>query len=176
MLKIFAAVLVSLTALFSAAFSQNSQEYRVAAYTRVRVNTSSAAVSATEREGFALVNKIRVDAGLEPLIWNEKLAELARMHSRDMAEHNYFSHRGSDGSMVDARADKLGIGQWSAIGENIAFMRGYDDPASFTVDRWMESSAHKQNLLDKRWKETGMGVAILPDGTYYFTQVFLLRD
>ena len=71
---------------------------------------------------------------------------------------------------------ELGIKNWSAIGENIAFTRGYADAASFAVDRWMESAGHRENLLDKRWNQSAIGVAILPDGTYYFTQVFLLRD
>jgi uncharacterized protein YkwD len=114
--------------------------------------------------------------GIEPLVWSDKLATVARLHSDDMAEFNYFSHHGNDGSMVDDRADKVGISRWTAIGENIAFTRAVDDAPSFAVDRWMESVAHKNNLLDKHWKETGIGVAILPDGTYYFTEVFLLRD
>lgn len=182
MLKPIAAVSLLLTAFLSAAFSQTTstiqtREFQVAAYTTVRETKPSAAlVSSIEKEAFDLINKKRADIGLEPLTWSDDLAALARLHSQDMADQKYFSHRGSDGSMVDDRADKLGIKNWSAIGENIAFERGFDDAANFAVDRWMESPAHKQNLLDKRWKETGMGVAILPDGTYYFTQVFLLRD
>jgi uncharacterized protein YkwD len=93
-----------------------------------------------------------------------------------MADSNNFSHRGSDGSMVDDRADKLGINNWSAIGENIAYLRGFDDVAASAIEKWLESPSHKKNLLDKRWKETGIGVVVLPDGTYYLTQVFLLRD
>jgi uncharacterized protein YkwD len=182
MLKPIAAVSLLLTAFLSAAHSQTTsttqtREVQVAGYTSVRETKPSAAlVSSIEREAFDLINKKRTDIGLEPLAWSDELAALARLHSQDMADQKYFSHRGSDGSMVDDRADKLGIKNWSAIGENIAFERGFDDAASFAVDRWMESPGHKQNLLDKRWKETGMGVAILPDGTYYFTQVFLLRD
>lgn len=182
MLKPIAAVSLLLTAFLSAAFSQttsttNDREFHVAAYTRIReAKTVSAVVASVEKQAFDLINEKRADAGLESLVWNDELAELARRHSQDMADLKYFSHRGSDGSMVDDRADKMGIKDWSAIGENIAFERGFDDAANFAVDRWMESPAHKQNLLDKRWKETGMGVAILPDGTYYFTQVFLLRD
>jgi uncharacterized protein YkwD len=182
MLKPIAAAAVFLAAFSTAAISQNNQttasrQIQVAAYTRVRtvVNTP-AAVAAAERDAFDLINKIRNDAGLESLIWNEQLANLARLHSQDMAEQKFFSHRGSDGSMVDNRADKLGLMNWSAIGENIAFLRGYDDAPKFAVERWMESPRHKENLLDKRWKETGMGVAILPDGTFYFTQVFILRN
>jgi uncharacterized protein YkwD len=181
MLKPIAALSLLVTAFLSAAISQTNSttdksDFQVAAYTRVRVAKPAAAVASIEKQAFDLINKRRADAGLDTLVWNDDLAEVARLHSEDMACQKFFSHRGSDGSMVDDRADKLGIRNWSAIGENIAFERGFDDAANFAVDRWMESPAHKQNLLDKRWKETGMGVAILPDGTYYFTQVFLLRD
>lgn len=177
MFKPIAAVSLLLTALLSAAFSQTDQttaksEFQVAAYTRVRVAKPAAIANQT----FELINKLRLDAGLEPLTWRDELAELARAHSEDMADRRYFSHRGSDGSMVDDRAEKKGISNWSAIGENIAFLRGFDDVAASAIQKWLESPTHKQNLLDKRWKETGMGVAVLPDGTYYITQVFLLRD
>jgi uncharacterized protein YkwD len=181
MFKPIAAVSLLLTAFLSAALSQTTstsgtREFQVASYTRVRESKPFAVITSVEKQAFDLINKKRSEAGLEPLVWNDELAELARLHSQDMADQKYFSHRGSDGSMVDDRADKLGIKNWSAIGENIAFERGFDDAANFAVERWMESPTHKQNLLDKRWKETGMGVAILPDGTFYFTQVFLLRD
>jgi len=182
MLKPIAAVSLLFTAFLTAANSQTttttvSRDFQVAAYTRVRLVTPNAAmVASLERQAFDLINKKRTDAGLDPLVWSDDLAKLARLHSDDMAEQKYFSHKGSDGSMVDDRADRLGITGWSAIGENIAFERGFENAAEFTVESWMKSPPHKKNLLDQRWKETGMGVAILPDGTYYFTQVFLLRD
>ena len=115
-------------------------------------------------------------AASQPLAFDPRITEAARLHSQDMADSSNFSHRGSDGSMVDDRADKLGISNWSAIGENIAYLRGFDDVAASAIEKWLESPSHKKNLLDKRWKETGIGVAVLSDGTYYLTQVFLLRD
>jgi uncharacterized protein YkwD len=54
-------------------------------------------------------------------------------------------------------------------------MRGFDDPAGLAVEKWMESAAHRKNLLTPNWKESAVGVAITEDGTYYFTQVFLVR-
>lgn len=178
-----AALLFILIGSTTAAFTQDnsgSKAVGVAAVSferpRVAFTPSRAAVTAAEREIFDLINKKRAEAGLESLSWSSDLATLARQHSDDMAEFRYFSHRGNDGTMVDDRADKLGISNWTAIGENIAFARGFDDAALCAVDQWMKSTAHQKNLLDKRWKETGIGVAILPDGTYYFTQVFLLRD
>ena len=178
-----AALLLILFGSVTAAFTQNTSEskiVRVAAVTferpRVTFTPSPAEIKSAEREIFDLINKKRAEAGLEALRWSDDLAVLAREHSDDMAEFKYFSHKGNDGTMVDDRADKLGISNWSGIGENIAFARGFDDASACAVDQWMKSPAHRQNLLDKRWKETGIGVAVLPDGTYYFTQVFLLRN
>ena len=136
---------------------------------------SSATAGDLERKVFSMLNSVRNSQGLAPLEWNDDVAAVARLHSQNMADDKFFSHRGSDGSMVDDRADRLGLGAWRTIGENIAYMRGYDDPAALAVEKWMESTAHRKNLLGPNWKESAVGVAITKDGTYYLTQVFLLR-
>jgi uncharacterized protein YkwD len=148
--------------------------------TRSRVTPGSSASKRTsagtiEQQIFALINAERSKMGLSELEWSESLAALARLHSDDMANVKFFSHRGSDGSMVDDRADRLGLGSWRSIGENIAYMRGFDDPASLAVEKWLESPAHRKNLLGPNWKESAVGVAMTEDGTYYMTEVFLLR-
>ena len=140
----------------------------------IRVPESEAA-GKLERKVFEMLNTERRSQGLTELEWNEDVAAVARMHSNNMAEAKFFSHRGSDGSMVDDRADRVGLGSWRTIGENIAYMRGFDDPAALAVEKWMESTAHRKNLLGPNWKESAVGVAITADGTYYLTQVFLLR-
>jgi uncharacterized protein YkwD len=136
-------------------------------------NRPSAA--AIEHQVFVLINAERAKNGLSALEWNESVAAVARLHSEDMAHAKFFSHRGSDGSMVDERADRLGLGSWRSIGENIAYMRGYDDPAELAVQKWLESTAHRKNLLGPNWKESAVGVAMTEDGTYYMTEVFLFR-
>lgn len=127
-----------------------------------------------EKNALRLINDERAKQGLPALAWNDKLAQVARLHSENMAHYKFFNHRGLDGLMVNERADNLNI-EWRAIGENIAYNRGYDDPVGFTVKRWMGSPSHKENIMDKRWKETGIGVIVTPDSTYYLTQVFLLN-
>jgi uncharacterized protein YkwD len=137
--------------------------------------TANNSVESIERQIFALINAERLRNGLSELEWSESLAAVARLHSDDMANAKFFSHRGSDGSMVDDRADRLGLGAWRSIGENIAYMRGFEDPAGLAVSKWLESSAHRKNLLGEIWKESAVGVAVTADGTYYMTEVFLLR-
>ncbi len=128
-----------------------------------------------EKKAFALINDIRRMNGLKELAWNDDVARIARQHSGSMAEKTFFSHRGVDGSMVSDRADAVGLNKWQAIGENIAYNRGYAKPTEFAVECWMKSQGHRENLLDARWKESGIGIAVASDGSYYFTQVFLVR-
>lgn len=136
----------------------------------VIVNTVS-----LERTAFDLLNQKRVANGLQPLSWNDQLATVARLHSHNMAKFNFFSHRGLDDKMVSDRADDEGLRKWRAIGENIAFNRGYQDPIGRAVELWLDSPSHRHNLLDNNWKETAVGIAVAADGSYYLTQVFLKK-
>ena len=72
-------------------------------------------------------------------------------------------------------ADDAHVGSWRSIGENIAFSRGYKDPVALTIELWLDSPSHRHNMMDANWKESAIGVAVAQDGSYYFTQVFLLR-
>lgn len=132
-------------------------------------------MAAAEQSAFEVINQIRVEKGLEPLAWSDELAAVARLHSQNMAEFRFFSHRGLDNKLVSDRADQMKIGRWRSIGENIAFNRGYADPVAMAVELWLDSPAHKRNMLDPTWKESAIGVAKAADGSVYFTQVFLVR-
>lgn len=126
-----------------------------------------------ERSTFEILNRERATRGLTPLVWDESVAKVARLHSRNMANEKFFSHRGPDGSTVDARAEQLGLTRWSAIAENIAFLKGHNDPASLAIEKWLASPAHRRNMLGNSWQRSAIGVAVGQDGAYYFTQVFI---
>ena len=132
-------------------------------------------IASVEHIAFGMINQKRAENGLRPLAWSGELANIARLHSQNMAEFKFFSHRGVDNKMVSDRADNAGLGKWRAIGENIAFNRGYQDPVGKAVELWLDSPSHRHNLMDDNWKESAVGVAVAPNGSYYFTQVFLLR-
>ncbi len=128
-----------------------------------------------ERQAFDLINLQRARLNLRLLTWSDEIAKVARIHSENMANYNFFSHADLRGLRVDDRADIFGVRKWRAIGENIAYNRGYDNPVEFAVERWMKSTSHRENLLNNRWRESGIGIAVTKDGTYYFTEVFLQR-
>jgi uncharacterized protein YkwD len=128
-----------------------------------------------ERRIFDLLNDERAGKGISPLIWDDEVAEIARVHSQNMADHKFFSHRDLEGLTVDGRAETYGMSSWRGIGENIACMLGQDEPAAAAVKMWMQSPGHRQNILGGMWNQSAVGVAAAKDGTFYFTQVFILR-
>jgi len=130
---------------------------------------------AVSRAIFDLMNQKRIENGEKALAWNENLAKVANLHSQNMADFSFFSHRGLDNKMVSDRADDVGVGRWRAIGENIAYERGHADPVTKAIQLWLDSPAHRKNMLNGDWREAAIGVAVATDGSYYFTQVFLRK-
>ncbi len=128
-----------------------------------------------EMRVFKLINDERGQHGKSPLRWADQAANVARYHSINMAELEFFSHEDLAGRRSSNRADLLGLRDWRSIGENIAWLKGTGDPTIKVVAQWMRSPSHRSNILDSRFRETGVGLRIADNGTYYFTQVFLLR-
>ncbi len=128
-----------------------------------------------ERRAFDLINRERAQQGEQPLEWDADAARMAREHSDEMASGNYLSHTDQSGRNTFARAASEGVCGWQALGENIAYNQGYEDPVAFAVERWMQSAKHRENILRPQFTHAGLGIAKSPDGTYYFTQVFVTR-
>ncbi|MBF2008307.1 MAG: CAP domain-containing protein [Chlorogloeopsis fritschii C42_A2020_084] len=119
------------------------------------------------------INQVREKNGLKPLQNNERLAEIARNYSRQMAEKNFFSHTGADGSTVETRVRAGGISYW-VVGENLFKGTNLTQPVKIAVDGWLESPGHRANIMRPYFTETGVGV--WRDGnSYYITQLFLRR-
>lgn len=133
----------------------------------------SQSVAVLERRAFDLINEQRTTRGQQPLPWDAELARLARQHSEAMAHSGALNHNEPGGMTMVNRARARGIRGWSALGENIAYNQGYDDPAGFVAERWMISYKHRENLLNSRWTRSAVGVAIANDGSVFFTQVFI---
>lgn len=129
------------------------------------------AIAETETRVRQEINQIRADHGLEPLEPNEKLAGVARDYSRQMAQHDFFSHTGVDGKQVGERTRAAGITYW-VVGENLFKSINTPQPVPLSIEGWMNSPGHRDNILYADYRETGVG--IWRDGnTYYFTQLFL---
>jgi serralysin len=132
-----------------------------------------------EQEVVELVNQQRRENGcLVDLTVSTQLSAAAYEHSRDMALNNFFSHDGSDGSDMVARANNAGY-SFHMLAENI--QAGPTDP-QMAVENWMNSAGHRANILNCNLLNIGIGYYFQPDdqpipqvgGPFfaYWTQVF----
>jgi uncharacterized protein YkwD len=128
-----------------------------------------------EQSTFERVNQERVEQGLAPLRKHDHLTQAARQHSRDMAERDYMGHTNPDGYKPADRARLAGVRRARHIAENLGKHRAHTDPVVAIVRNWMNSPGHRENILNPRFKYTGIGVVRAADGTVYFTQLFADR-
>lgn len=121
----------------------------------------------SEQKMFTLLNGERVKAGLPALVWDERLAVVARAHSIDMFKRGYFAHENPDGQSPFDRMAAVGI-TYESAGENLAYAAN----VTLAHDGLMRSPGHRANILDKDYGKVGIGVI---DGGIYgkmFTQDF----
>lgn len=106
-----------------------------------------------------LVNKQRSKAGIDSLVMDEELLKVAMMRAAECEV--LFGHNRPNGTSCFTASDKM-------YGENIA--NGYGTPAA-VMSGWMNSSGHKDNILNSRYKSIGIG-CFKKDGSIYWVQCF----
>tara|TARA_Y100000310_G_scaffold301155_1_gene337367 strand:+ start:480 stop:1268 length:789 start_codon:yes stop_codon:yes gene_type:complete len=144
-----------------------------------------------------LINIERENQGLSPLTKNLKIVEIARGHSQDMARRNYFSHDTPEGKDPTDRGNEKGYNCNKDYGDYITYglaenifqnnlygsVEYYGSSATYdwnsmeeiavsTVEGWMDSQGHRENILTASYDETGVGLAISSDDKVYVTQNF----
>ena len=140
----------------------------------------------------AEVNDRRADHGLEPLEWDGTVASVARAHSADMADRDYFAHTNPDDEDPFDRFREVDD-YCRGYGENIALtwldrpVNGPDDAdvdthytaeevAGGLVDQWMNSTEHREAILEEHggpeWDRGGVGVYLDDDGAVYASHNF----
>ena len=115
------------------------------------------------QEVIALVNKERHHMGLPPLTEISVLDDFAQARSREIVSQ--FEHVRPNGS--NPLDDVMSAG-YHAAGENIA--SGHPTPEA-VVDGWMNSSAHRANILSPDFSYIGVGYCE-SGGHYYWVQIF----
>lgn len=125
------------------------------------------------REEFILfeINRIRAQQGLFQLRPNQRLCAVARRHSSNMAGTGYLSHTDSLGRDFKARLGSMVVERYQA-GENVA-TNNFPDSARVAVQGWCRSPGHLRNILNEKFTDTGIGVAVSAEGQVFFTQIFL---
>jgi uncharacterized protein YkwD len=129
---------------------------------------------AVEAQVLVLINQNRAVNGLAPLNLNAALSEAAFVHSRDMACNRFVDHSGSDGSSWYDRISAQGY-SYSNANENIYVgFPEFGGTAEGAVNWWMNSQVHRDNILNARNVEAGVGYVYDPNSEWggYYTMVF----
>jgi len=117
---------------------------------------------ALESSTVCLLNRERASRGLRGLRVNRRLSAAAQRHSDDMVRRRYFAHNSRSGASSVDRIRRTGYlkgaRSWM-VGENLAWGSGSRSTPRSIVDSWMHSSGHRRNILTRRFREIGIGVA-----------------
>lgn len=110
-----------------------------------------------------VINRERARRGIPRLRVSRQLSRAALFHTRDMVERHYFAHASRTGLRLLQRVALTGYFRRAArwqVGENLAWGTGSSATARGTVVRWMNSRVHRRNMLDRRFRDIGVGVVV----------------
>lgn len=116
-----------------------------------------------EQRVVELVNIERAGVGAAPLKRNIDLDFASRYHARDMVDDRYDPLTHDTMDRVDGELSKvcgpferirLYYTDYDLAGENLA--GGYDTPEA-VVEGWMGSAGHRENILNPKYREIGVG-------------------
>lgn len=115
-----------------------------------------------------LINSTRLQEGLGKLNYDVMMNEVARKHSENMVENDFFDHTDTEGFTVSDRVREGGY-RVSLVGENLAYGQLN---AMFAHENLMNSLGHRENILNKEYSDVGVGVAFSEENVPYFTVIF----
>lgn len=115
------------------------------------------------------LNAERRAAGLSAVKLSAKLDKAAQVQACDNAARRSISHEGSDGSTLKTRLKRAGYSLRTAA-ENTG--RGFAS-GKRAVEWWMDSEKHRTNILLRKVREVGIGIAVsdAPDSKIHWILV-----
>ena len=128
-------------------------------------------------------NRIRESKDLTILTEPDTPARFAKKHSRDMGQYGLYSHAGPGDRSAGERMQYISSNCGGAASENIhtaplsrnvriyggsEIVNVYSESelAKYSVEGWMNSDGHRENMLDSRWSRTGVGVYVADDSVF----------
>lgn len=122
------------------------------------VRPTSANSAQVRAATLCLLNAERARRGLRTLIADPALEVAAEAHSLDMARRDYFEHDTPEGVKPWMRIARAGY-RASLVGENLAWGEGDKSTPAHAMKLWMKSPGHRDNLLEPRYTQIGIGLA-----------------
>lgn len=104
-------------------------------------------------------NETRKRLNKQELNINQNLMSGAQAKAEDMAKKQYFAHFGPDGQTPWEYFEKSGY-NYEVAGENLAIT---NESSQKVIDGWMNSTTHRDNLLNNKYTDFGIGIAYFGD-------------
>jgi uncharacterized protein YkwD len=122
---------------------------------------TSLQVTEARRTVLCLLNKRRKGAGLPALRRDGKLEAAAQRHTERMDGTGCFAHECPGEPDLEARLKGInyligGLLRW-AFGENVAWGEASAGTPKAMVAAWMDSPGHRANILNRQYREVGVG-------------------
>jgi uncharacterized protein YkwD len=123
---------------------------------RQQAPRSLTARNALESGVLGQINTLRRQHGLAPLRLNVRLRAAADAHSSSMASRGFFAHESANGTSFWQRVQRYyPRSRYWSVGENLLWSSP-DVDAAGALRMWLNSPAHRKNLLTARWREVGL--------------------
>lgn len=110
-----------------------------------------------------LLNEERTSRGLRPLRTNSILERAAGSYAGLLVREQHFDHVSPSGTTPLRRIKAAGYlrrARGYKVGENLAWGSGTYATPEQIVEAWMRSSGHRRNILDRDYREFGLGVTL----------------
>ncbi len=117
--------------------------------------------AADEARFVEAINAYRAQNGLSALVPDAELLRVARNWSAQMRAAGEISHNPNLRSDVKAN--------WRKLGENV----GVGPTVADLHQAFIDSPAHRRNLLDPSFQRVGIGIVYDTDGTIFVTEQFM---
>ncbi|MBI5288715.1 MAG: CAP domain-containing protein [Chloroflexi bacterium] len=119
---------------------------------------------AFEAEVLSLVNQRRAQMGLGPLSVEPRLERAAKDYAKVLADNDWFSHTGPDGSTLVSRVEAAGFPFTVQVGEVLAWGSNGWPPADI-VQAWMNSPSHYAQIMGAVYTRAGVGCYFTREAT-----------
>ncbi|QLG62255.1 CAP domain-containing protein [Halorarum salinum] len=134
-------------------------------------------VTEAEKHLVAELNDHRLTNDLDTLVADPRLAVIARHHSYDMANRDFFDHENPDEQYLGDRLDEssykcspgaenIHLTGWLTGNRTTERQLAYDSILSF-----MRSAPHNENMLTPQFTTTGIGIYVTEDRHVFVTML-----
>lgn len=158
--------LISIITAVAAACSLLCVNSSAAAEKTIAVKVTGKYKRSMAAEVLTLVNKERTSRGYSKLLWDSVLEKAAMRRAAEVAVK--FSHTRPNGTLCYTVNNEAIIKRFPTSGENLA---AGSMSAKEAMNGWMNSTGHRENILDNNFTHIGVACAKV-NGVLYWVQAF----